>query len=164
MWFPPPQAPFPRCYLYDAEENPDPLVNKYWLSSVNRVVRLLRVKTRGHVMLNIETKKLGTVALVNLQGRMVIGNTETLRQAVQSLTQVSAVKLDLSRVSLIDAHGLGVLLQLREQTLAKGARFQLTNASVALREIMRLTRLDTVFQMSSGVEVAATAQQVQLAA
>jgi hypothetical protein len=29
---------------------------------------------------------------------------------------------------------------------------------------MRLTRLDTVFQMSSGVEVAATAQQVQLAA
>lgn len=115
-------------------------------------------------MLNIETKKLGTVALVNLQGRMVIGNTETLRQAVQSLTQVSAVKLDLSRVSLIDAHGLGVLLQLREQTLAKGARFQLTNASVALREIMRLTRLDTVFQMSSGVEAAATAQQVQLAA
>lgn len=115
-------------------------------------------------MLNIETKKLGTVALLNLQGKLVIGNTETLRQAVQSLSQVNSVRLDFSRVSLIDAHGLGVLLQLREQTLAKGARLQLTNVSAGLRDILRLTRLDTVFQISSGVEVAATAHATQLAA
>ena len=115
-------------------------------------------------MLNIETKKLGTVAVLGLQGKIVIGQTETLRGAVQSLTQVNSIKLDLSRVSLIDAHGLGVLLQLREQTLAKGARFQLTNAGAALRDIMRLTRLDTVFQISSGVDVAASVQRAQLAA
>ena len=103
-------------------------------------------------MLNIETKKLGTVALVNLQGRMVIGNTETLRQAVQSLTQVSAVKLDLSRVSLIDAHGLGVLLQLREQTLAKGVHFELINVSKPLFRIFEITRLNTVFEISPDVQ------------
>ena len=115
-------------------------------------------------MLNIETKKLGTVAVLSLQGRIVIGQTETLREAVQSLTQITSVKLDLSRVSIVDAHGLGLLLQLREQTLAKGMRFQLSNASAALRDIMRLTRLDTVFQISSGVEVAASVQRAQLAA
>ena len=115
-------------------------------------------------MLNIETKKLGTVAVLSLQGRIVIGQTETLRDAVQSLTQINSVKLDLSRVSIVDAHGLGLLLQLREQTLAKGMRFQLTNAGSALRDIMRLTRLDTVFQISSGVEVAASVQRAQLAA
>lgn len=115
-------------------------------------------------MLNIETKKLGTMAVLNLQGKIVIGQTEALRHAVQSLTQINSVKLDLARVSIVDAHGLGVLLQLREQTLAKGARFQLTNAGAALRDIMRLTRLDTVFQLGSGVEVAAIPQRTQLAA
>ena len=115
-------------------------------------------------MLNIETKNLGTVALVSLQGKIVIGHTEALRQAVHSLPEINSVKLDLSRVSVIDAHGLGVLLQLREQTLADGARFQLTNLSTTVRDIMRLTRLDTVFQMSSGVEAAATPPKMQLAA
>ena len=33
-------------------------------------------------MLNIETKKLGTVAVLGLQGKMVIGQTEALRDAV----------------------------------------------------------------------------------
>ncbi len=115
-------------------------------------------------MLNVETKKLGPVAIFSVQGKVVIGQTETLREAIQSLTQASSVKVDLSRVSMIDAHGLGVLLQLREQILANGARFQLTNVSVPLREILRLTRLDTVFQITSGVEVATAAQKTQLAA
>ena len=119
---------------------------------------------RGRVMLNIETKKLGTVAVLGLQGKIVIGQTEPLCNAIQSLNQVNSIKLDLTHVSMIDAHGLGVLLQLREQTLARGARFQLTNAGATLRDIMGLTRLDTVFQISSGVEVAAVVERAQLAA
>jgi anti-sigma B factor antagonist len=96
-------------------------------------------------MLNLQTRNLGTVAVLKLQGQMIIGETETLRDVVQSLPQTSSVILDLSRVSIVDAHGLGVMLQLREQTHAKGACFQLVNIGRQLREIMQLTRLDSVF-------------------
>jgi anti-sigma B factor antagonist len=100
-------------------------------------------------MLNIQTKNLGTVAVLSLQGQVVIGQTETLRETVQSLPQTSSVILDLSEVSIIDAHGLGVMLQLRERSQTKGVRFRLINLSRPLREVMRITALDSVFQIDS---------------
>ncbi len=102
-------------------------------------------------MLNVQTKHLGRVAILSLQGEIVIGQTETLRDAVESLPRMSSVILDLSRVTLMDAHGLGVLLQLREQSHAQGGGFQIVNANRTLREILRITRLDSVFQVSSAV-------------
>jgi len=102
-------------------------------------------------MLNVQVKNSGRVAVLSLQGEIVIEQTETLRDAVQSLPQASSVILDLSNVTLIDAHGLGVMLQLREQSQARGVGFQLMNVNTALREILQITRLDSVFQISYGV-------------
>lgn len=103
-------------------------------------------------MLKVQVKNLGSAAVLSLQGQIVIEQTEMLRDAVQSLPETSSLILDLSCVTLIDAHGLGVMLQLREQSHAKGVGFQLVNVSPPLREILRITRLDGVFQIScSGV-------------
>ena len=102
-------------------------------------------------MLNVQIKNLGRVAILNLQGEIVIGQTETLRDAVESVPRMSSVIVDLSGVRLMDAHGLGLMLQLREQSHAKGGGFQLVNANRTLREILRITRLDGVFQVSSAV-------------
>jgi hypothetical protein len=56
-------------------------------------------------MLNVHIKKLGTVAVLCLQGQIVNGETEILRDAVQSLSEalpeVSAIKLDLARVTTV---------------------------------------------------------------
>ncbi len=61
-------------------------------------------------MLKVHVRNLGTVAVLQLQGRIVVGETDILRDAMHSLPEVSAVKLDLARVTAADAHGLGVLL------------------------------------------------------
>ena len=103
-------------------------------------------------MLNVDTKNLGNVTILCLQGQIVIGGTETLRNSVHSLSEVNAVILDLARVATIDAHGLGVMLTLREQTQAKGMRFELMNVSKQLGRVLEITRLDTVFEITSGVE------------
>ena len=103
-------------------------------------------------MLNIQVKNLGRVAVLSLQGEIVIGRTETLRDAVQTLPQTSSVILDLSRVTRVDAHGLGVMLQVREESRAKGAGFQIVNVNRPLREILQITRLDTIFQISPAVQ------------
>ena len=103
-------------------------------------------------MLNVHAKNLGTVVVLCLQGQIVTGETEILRDAVQSVSEVSAVILDLARVTTIDAGGLGVMLQLREQAESKGIRFQLMNVTKQIGRVLEITRLDSVFQITSGVE------------
>jgi len=106
-------------------------------------------------MLKVHAKNLGNVAVLCLQGRIVNGETETLREAVNSLaevSQVSAVILDFARVTTVDAGGLGVMLELRQQAEAKGIRFELMNVTKWVSSVLELTRLDSVFQITAGVE------------
>jgi anti-anti-sigma factor len=107
-------------------------------------------------MLNVQAKRLGSVAVLSLQGQVVNGETEILRDAVLSLSEspfgISAIKLDLARVTAVDAGGLGVMLTLREQAESKGIRFELVNVNKRISMVLKLTRLDSVFQVTSGIE------------
>ena len=103
-------------------------------------------------MLNVNAKKLGTIAVLRLEGQIVTGETEILRHAVQSLTEVGAIKLDFARVTMVDAGGLGVMLALREQAESEGVRFELANVNRQIMNVLELTRLNTVFKITSGVE------------
>jgi anti-anti-sigma factor len=103
-------------------------------------------------MLKVHANNLGTATVLCLQGHIVIGDTESLRNVVQSLSETSAVILDLTRVTTVDAHGLGVMLELREEMLERGIRFELMNVSKPMSGVLEITRLDTVFQISSAAE------------
>src|SRR6185295_9148971 len=104
-------------------------------------------------MLKIQTRELGTIAIVSLQGQIVSGETETLRHTLQRLSGVSAVILDLARVNIVDASGLGVMLALREQAQARGIRFELMNVNKWVGRVLQIVHLDTVFQIVPSVEV-----------
>jgi anti-sigma B factor antagonist len=108
--------------------------------SVNRI--------QGGVMLKVHAKNLGNVTVLSLKGQIVSGETEVLRTAVQSLSGISAVKLDLARVSTIDAAGLGTMLELREQAESKSIQFDLMNVNKRIRRVFEITRLDTVFRIT----------------
>lgn len=103
-------------------------------------------------MLQVHGKNLETFTVLCVQGQIVTGETDVLRTAVLSLADTRRVILDLAKVSIVDAHGLGVLLDLRQRTLAKGACFELMNVSQPLRRIFEITRLDSVFDITYGVE------------
>ncbi|MEP6911893.1 MAG: STAS domain-containing protein [bacterium] len=103
-------------------------------------------------MLKVQAKNFGTVAILCLQGQIVNGETEILRNTVHSLSEVSAVILDFAQVTTVDAHGVGVMLALREQVEAKGIRFELMNVNQRISMVLKLTRLDSVFQIISPVE------------
>jgi anti-anti-sigma factor len=103
-------------------------------------------------MLKVYARNLGNVAILRLQGRIVSGETEVLRQAVHSQSKASAVILDLARVTTIDAGGLGVMLALRQQAETDGVRFELMNVTKPVSSVLRITRLDSVFRITSAVE------------
>ncbi len=104
-------------------------------------------------MLKVHAKNIGTVAILCLQGQIVTGEAAALRNAVHSQSRISALILDLARVSTIDAGGLGVMLELREQTQAKGIDFKLMNVTKLVSWVLEITRLNTVFEVTSEAEV-----------
>ncbi len=105
-------------------------------------------------MLKIHSKNLDSLAVLSLQGQVVNGQTEILRNAVHlaALPEISAIKLDLGRVTTVDAGGLGVMLELREQVQSKRIRLELINVPRQIRRVFEITHLDTVFQITPAVE------------
>jgi len=103
-------------------------------------------------MLKVHTRKLGNVAVVSVQGRIVNGETASLREEVDSQSRVNTVLLDLGRVSTIDASGLGLMLEMREQTQSKGIRFKLMNVTRLVSRVLEVTKLDSVFEITSAAE------------
>jgi len=102
-------------------------------------------------MLKVHAKKSDSVEVLCLEGQIISGDTEGLRGAVELASDASDLILDLSNVTLVDAHGLGVLLQLREQSLAGGIHFELINVNENLSRVFEITRLNTVFEIHPGV-------------
>jgi anti-anti-sigma factor len=108
-------------------------------------------------MLKVHAKNLGSIAILCLQGRVVSGETAALRNALASQSEVSAVVLDLARVSTIDAAGLGVMLELREQSQSRGIAFKLMNVTKLVSRVLEITRLNSVFEVTSGMELLSAA-------
>src|SRR5258708_15937266 len=119
-------------------------------------------------MLKVHARNLGNVAFLCMEGQIVTGERETVRKAVvlqsEGKSDVSTVVLDLMRVSMVDAGGLGAMLELREQVQSKGIGFKLMNVSQQVGRVLEITRLDSVFEMASGVEFFPAVSQRQAAA
>ncbi len=79
--------------------------------------------------------------------------------AVLSHSEASILVLDLARVTAVDARSLGLLLELRDQTQSKGIEFRLMNVTRLVRQVLEITRLNTVFEVSSKAEVLSKASR-----
>ncbi len=103
-------------------------------------------------MLKVQPRNSGTAVIFYLQGQIVNGETDVLKNAVAFQPNVSAVILDLAGVNIIDAGGLGAILELREQANLKGIRFELMNLNKWVRYVLELSRLDSVFDLKTEAE------------
>lgn len=102
-------------------------------------------------MLKVEAEELGMVTILHLKGRVLAGIATTfLRESVFNQAGASTLILDFAHVDLIDAGGLGTLLELREWTQFMGIELKLMNVIGRVRQVFEITRLDSVFDISSG--------------
>ena len=93
-------------------------------------------------MLRVTIQKLGDLAILHCQGRIVRGQeTSVLCAAVRQNGR--NVLLDLRKVDGIDAGGLGLLVSLR----AAGFRLKLMEPTAHVRRILSLTKLDSIFEI-----------------
>jgi anti-anti-sigma factor len=71
---------------------------------------------------------------------------EALEEAVRA--RMTAVEIDLSLATEMDASGLGVLVLLQKRAREKGLRTRLLYVPTPVSEMLHVTRLDTLFEIS----------------
>ena len=102
--------------------------------------------------LKITNHEVDGVTVVALDGRIVLGEeTSSLRETVKNLLADGKKKLvlDLKNVSLIDSAGLGTLVSVRHSANSRGTSLRLCNLGTRTNELLQVTRLVTVFEVSN---------------
>jgi anti-anti-sigma factor len=94
-------------------------------------------------LLNITIENAQGEVTVRCCGRIVYGRESSLFCAAVSRHGRDII-VDLSGVTAIDAAGIGALVSLQ----ATRTRLRLVGPSVTVRQVLRLTNLDSVFDMS----------------
>ncbi len=89
------------------------------------------------------------MTILRLAGRIVQGDGSTaLLNAVMSRQRKQPIVLDLAEVNTVDAHGLGLLVFLYKWARKNGIDFKIANAKAHVRDVLALTKLDSVLEVS----------------
>ncbi len=95
-------------------------------------------------MLRIDIKSQNGTAILHCSGRIVFGvEAETLR-AVAKFRNERALQIDLAEVEVVDASGLGLLVELQHWALHDGRTLHFVNPSDFVMQLIALTRLNPV--------------------
>jgi anti-sigma B factor antagonist len=102
--------------------------------------------------LSITWGEVNDVAVVWLNGRIVLGEeTVALREKVKGLLGEGKKKLilNLQNVTFIDSSGIGALVAAYTSAKSIGATLRLCNLGSRTIELLQITRLVTVFEISN---------------
>ena len=92
------------------------------------------------------------VTVIGLDGRIVLGEeTNQFREKIKALLAEGRKKilLNLDNVTLIDSTGLGTLVSTHHSAAARGAFIRLCNLGTKFQEVLQVTKLLTVFDVST---------------
>ena len=101
-------------------------------------------------------KKQGEVCIVDVEGQLIVGNRQELKQKVLDELERGERKflVDFSQPGYIDSSGLGVLVSLSKKIREAGGALRLANLNDDLKTLFELTKLDTLFQIANNREEA----------
>lgn len=101
-------------------------------------------------------KKQGEVCIVDVEGQLIVGNRQELKQKVLDELERGERKflVDFSQTGYIDSSGLGVLVSLSKKIREAGGALRLANLNDDLKTLFELTKLDTLFQIANNREEA----------
>lgn len=100
--------------------------------------------------------KQGDVSIVEVDGQLIVGNRQELKQKMLDALEHGARKLlvDFTKTGYIDSSGLGVLVSLSKKIREQGGELRLAALNEDLRTLFELTKLDTLFQIADSREQA----------
>lgn len=90
------------------------------------------------------------VAVVKVEGQLIVGNRQELKSLVQDGLDHGERKflIDCSQTGYIDSSGLGALVSLAKKVRDLGGELRIAGLNEDLRSLFELTKLDTLFHIS----------------
>ena len=102
--------------------------------------------------LKIANREVDGVSVLALDGRVVFGEeTSAVREQVKTLLAAGKKKLvlNMDKVSFVDSTGLGVLVGVRQSCKTAGAQLRLSNVEARYSELLKMTQLWPLFDVSA---------------
>ncbi len=102
------------------------------------------------------TKDKGGVMVVQVDGQLIVGNRQELKQLVQEAVDHGEKKflVDFAKAGYIDSSGLGALVSISKKVREQGGDLRLSGLNEDLRSLFELTKLDTLFAIADTPEQA----------
>jgi len=106
--------------------------------------------------MSFTTKKHDGVVITEIEGQLIVGNRQELKQKMLDELEKGAKKflIDFAKTGYIDSSGLGVLVSLSKKIREQGGELRLANLNDDLKTLFELTKLDTLFQIAETREKA----------
>ena len=97
-----------------------------------------------------ESKDASGVAVVQVEGQLIVGNRQELKDLVQDALNKGErrILIDFSRTGYIDSSGLGALVSISKRIRESGGELRLSGLNEDLRSLFELTKLDTLFAIA----------------
>jgi len=98
--------------------------------------------------MNTATRTSKGITIVDVTGNIDFGNSRTLRKTLlESLKDTHWLAINLIEVKYIDSSGLASLLEVLKEARGTQKRLALFGLTVAVREVLQLTRLNGIFEI-----------------
>jgi anti-sigma B factor antagonist len=97
-----------------------------------------------------DAKSASGVMIVRVDGQLVVGNRNELKEHLQRLLEKGERRflIDFAQTGYIDSSGLGALVALARKVREEGGDLRLSGLNEDLRSLFELTKLDTLFAIS----------------
>jgi len=104
-------------------------------------------------------KAAGGVVVIEVDGQLIVGNRQELKQRVLDALEAGDRKflIDFTRTGYIDSSGLGVLVSLSKKIRDEGGDLRLAGLNEDLKTLFELTKLDTLFAITDSAQEALAA-------
>ena len=104
-------------------------------------------------------KHSGGVLVIEVDGQLIVGNRQELKQRVLDALETGDRKflIDFTKTGYIDSSGLGVLVSLSKKIRDEGGDLRLAGLNEDLKTLFELTKLDTLFAITDSAQQALTA-------
>jgi anti-sigma B factor antagonist len=108
------------------------------------------------VELNVSTASQGGHAVVTVTGELDLYTAPRLQTALAGLLrdQIDRVVVDMSGIDFCDSTGMNVLLSALKRLQERGGTLELAAPRPAVRRILQVTGLDSVFTVTDAVPAA----------
>jgi anti-sigma B factor antagonist len=98
------------------------------------------------------TRESGEVGIVDVRGPIILGEGNArLRSAIAELLEKGCLKLllNLAEVSYVDSSGLGELVKALTTIQSRGGHLKISSLNKRLADLLRVTHLESVFDIAS---------------